>query len=252
MIKIKLEFSFFGVSGMSGHNKWSQIKHKKAKEDAKRGAAFTKVVKEITVIAKDGGGDPATNARLRTLIEKAKEINMPLENITRAIKRGTGELPGVSYEQFTYEGYGPQGSAVMVDTLSDNKNRTVAELRRIFSQKGGSLGETGSVGWMFSRLGVIHVCGETTEEKLLDLLLELDVYDLTSDQEAYTILCDPKSLDAIKKKIEQANLRVEEATLEWIPKSTVTLTDEQMAQTVEFLTILQDHDDVQNVYANVT
>ena len=164
---------------MSGHSKWSTIKHKKAALDAKRGKAFTKLIKEITIAARLGGGDPTGNPRLRLLIDKAKEINMPTENTMRAIKRGTGELPGVSYEENTYEGYGPNGIAVIVDTFSDNKNRTVSELRHIFSSKGGNLAEHGAVSWMFEKMGVVKANdGSMTEEKLLETLIDYDINDI--------------------------------------------------------------------------
>ena len=184
---------------MSGHSHWATIKRKKEKEDAKRGQAFTKIIKEITVAAKAGGGDPTGNPRLRLLIEKARDINMPIDNINRAIKRGTGELPGVSYEAMTYEGYGPYGIAVIVDTLSDNKNRIVAELRHIFTGKGGNLGESGSVAWMFEKMGVVDVTGTINEDDLLEKLMDFDIKDVKQDGNFFTIYCDPKSLEAVKK-----------------------------------------------------
>ncbi len=236
---------------MSGHNKWSQIKHKKAKEDAKRGKAFTKLIKEITVSTREGGGDPATNARLRQLIEKAKEVNMPQDNITRAIKRGTGELPGVNYESYTYEGYGPFGIAVMIETLSDNKNRTVADMRHIFSKGSGSLGESGSVGWMFKRMGVIRATGTMSEDQLLESLLEYDIKDLKHDSTLFSIFVEPTSLDAIKKAARSTGLTIESADIEWVAQNTTPLTEAQSEKAVEFLSILQDHEDVQNVYTNL-
>lgn len=237
---------------MSGHNKWSQIKHKKAKEDAKRGAAFTKLIKEIAVAARSGGGDPASNARLRLLLEKGKEINMPIENATRAIKRGTGELPGVSYEAFTYEGYGPAGIAILVDTLSDNKNRTVAELRRIFSSKGGNLAESGAVSWMFEKSGVINVVNSSlTEDQLLEKLIDFDVKDIKRNENWFSIICDPKAVEPIKKVLQEAGLTLESTAIEWVPKTTITVSEEQANKAVEFLTELQDHEDVQEVYTNM-
>ena len=237
---------------MAGHNKWSQIKHKKAKLDAKRGKAFTKVIKEITVSAKEGGGDPATNAQLRQLVEKAKGVNMPLENITRAIKRGTGELPGVHYEACTYEGYGPHGIAVMVDTLSDNKNRTVADLRRLFTKGGGSLGESGSVAWMFKRMGVIRGSSNTmTEDKLMEALIDFDITDIRHDGVLFSVFCEPKSLDVVKKAVAAAGINVESAELEWVSHNPTPLDDAKSAKAVEFLSTLHDHDDVQNVYTTL-
>jgi len=236
---------------MAGHNKWSQIKHKKAKNDSSRGKAFTKLIKEITIAARSGGGDPAGNPRLRLLIEKAREINMPLDNTQRAIKRGTGELPGVNYEAFTYEGYGPNNIAIMVDTLSDNKNRTVAEFRRLFSSNGGALGENGSVGWMFERQGVIRVSGNTTEDELLEKLIEHDIKDIQKDESLFTIYADVKQLYHIKQLIADAGLKVESAEIEWVASTVVDLTEEQSTKVYEFLEALEDHEDVQNVYSNV-
>ncbi len=236
---------------MAGHSHWATIKHKKAKEDAKRGQAFTKLIKEITVAARVGGGDPDGNPRLRLLMDKARDINMPLENTTRAIKKGTGELPGQSYEEFTYEGYGPYGVAVMLETLSDNKNRTVAELRFLFSSNGGTLGETGSVSWMFERLGVIRVSGKTSEDELLELLLDYEIKDISSSEGIFTITCDPKALDKIKNTLANKGLKVESAEMEWVPKNTTSLTPEQTEKVVAFLDAVQEHEDVKNVYANM-
>ena len=239
---------------MAGHSKWSQIKHKKAKLDAKRGKAFTKLIKEITVCARMGGGDPDGNARLRLLMEKAKEINMPQQNIIRGIKKGTGELPGAHYEGMTYEGYGPHGIAVLVETLSDNKNRTVAELRHIFSKKGGNLSETGSVAWMFEKLGVIHVSGDTTEDQLLETLIDYDVNNITKgDDNLFTISCNPKELDKVKHALESLGLKIDGASIEWLPKDTnkTTLEDDRTEKAYEFLEALDDLDDVQNVYTNL-
>ncbi len=235
---------------MSGHNKWSQIKHKKAKEDAKRGKAFTKLIKEITVASREGG-DPTGNARLRHLIDKAKDINMPQDNINRAIKRGTGELPGVHYESYTYEGYGPFGIAVMVETLSDNKNRTVADMRHIFSKGGGNLGESGSVSWIFKRMGVIQGSGAMSEDQLLETLLEYDIKDLKRDGTFFSIFVEPSVLDTVKKAAKNSGLAIESADIEWVAQNTMPLTEAQSEKAVEFLSILEDHDDVQNVYTNL-
>ena len=237
---------------MAGHNKWSQIKHKKAKEDAKRGKAFTKLIKEISVATRAGGGNPDNNAHLRTLLEKAKNINMPQENVIKAIKRGTGELPGVNYEEFTYEGFGPNGIAIIVETLSDNKNRTVAELRRLFSSKGGNLREGGSVNWMFEKIGVIRgTTQQVTEDELLEQLLAFDVKDLQHDGSLFSVFCGPRSLEIIKEAVQKTNLRVESAQLEWIAKTTTALDDKNSNTALEFLSTLQDHDDVKNVYTNL-
>jgi YebC/PmpR family DNA-binding regulatory protein len=235
---------------MSGHSHWATIKRKKEKEDSKRGQAFTKIIKEITVAAKTGG-DPAGNPRLRLLIEKARDINMPVENIQRAIKRGTGELPGVSYEPMLYEGYGPYGIAVVIDTLSDNKNRIVSELRHVFTGKGGNLGESGSVAWMFEKLGVIDVTGSVNEDLLLEQLMDFDVKDVKHNGTFFTVYCDPKALIAVKKILTDMNLKVEKAEVEWVPKNLIALPDDQAKKAYEFLESLQDLDDVQNVYTNL-
>ena len=236
---------------MSGHSKWSTIKHKKAKEDAKRGKSFTKLIKEITVAARQGGGDPAGNIRLRTLIDKAKDINMPQENTIRAIKKGTGELPGVSYEELVYEGYGPHGIAVIVEVLTDNKRRTVAEMRHLFSAKGGNLGESGSVGWMFEKSGVIRISGDTNEDKLLEDLLEYDIQNIQTENGNFTVICDPKSTAAIKKHSSESGLIVESAGVELVAKNPTSLEDKEAEKAYEFLSALDDHDDVQNVYTNL-
>ncbi|MCL4229523.1 YebC/PmpR family DNA-binding transcriptional regulator [Candidatus Dependentiae bacterium] len=236
---------------MAGHSKWSQIKHKKAKNDAKRGQEFTRLIKEITVVARAGGGDPAGNAHLRLLLEKAKEINMPQDNAMRAIKRGTGELPGVSYEAMSYEGYGPHGIAVMVDALTDNKNRTVAELRRIFTHKGGNLGETGSVNWMFERKGVIRATGNKSEDELLEALLLFDISDIDRQDNTILITCEVKALEQVKHALTELGLAVKEANIEWLPKNTINLSDEQSEKVLDFLNELDDHEDVQNVYTNL-
>jgi YebC/PmpR family DNA-binding regulatory protein len=237
---------------MSGHSKWATIKHKKAELDSKRGQAFTKLIKEITVAARLGGGDPSGNPRLRLLLDKAKEMNMPIENAKRAIQRGTGELPGVSYEEFTYEGYGPNGVAVMVETLSDNKNRTVSELRHLFSSKGGTLAESGAVNWMFERMGVIRAQdGNMTEEKLLEDLLDYDINDIKAEDDKFSIYCNMKSLDAVKSAVEKLGMKVEESEVEWVAKNTTSLEDEQANKVFEFLGALEDHEDVKNVYANL-
>ena len=186
---------------MAGHSKWSQIKHKKAKEDLKRGQAFTKLIKEITVAARAGGGEPIGNPRLRMLLDKAKAINMPIENSTRAIKKGTGELPGFNYEEFTYEGYGPSGIAFIIETLSDNKNRTVAELRHICSKMGGNLAESGAVNWMFERCGVLRISSTgLTEDMLFEMLLAYDVLNIYEEEGAFAIYCNPKIIRSHKRE----------------------------------------------------
>ncbi|MBU1008274.1 YebC/PmpR family DNA-binding transcriptional regulator [Candidatus Dependentiae bacterium] len=238
---------------MSGHSKWATIKHKKAKEDAKRGKVFTKLIKEITVAARDGGGDPTANARLRMVVEKAKTANMPQENIVRAIKKGTGELEGVSYEAATYEGYGPHGVAVIVETLSDNKKRTVSEVRHLFSKMGGNLGEAGSVAWMFEHKGVVRLpAANISEDELLEKLLDYDVEDVVIIDNVASIVCDMKDLELIKKGAEQEGLSVEDADIEWVPKNKISLeSQDQESKVYKFLDAIEELDDVQNVYANL-
>lgn len=237
---------------MAGHNKWSQIKHKKAKNDSKKGKIFTKIIKEITLAARSGGGDPALNAKLRHFLEKGQEVNMPIENAKRAILRGTGELPGVDYQELRYEGYGPGGIAIVVETLSDNRNRTASEMRTLFAKNGGNLGEEGSVLWMFDNLGVIRVSGaHLSEDMLLDTLINFDIHDITSDENIFTVSCDPKSLDAVKKALQEARCTIESAELELVAKNPTELDDAQSQKALDFLSIVQDHDDVQNVYTNL-
>lgn len=237
---------------MSGHSKWATIKRKKAALDNKRGKAFSQLTKEITVAARLGGGDPAGNSRLRLLMEKARVINMPSDNIARAIKRGTGELPGVSYEASTYEGYGPQGIAVMVDVLTDNKNRTVADLRRLFSSQGGSLAESGAVSWMFNKLGVVQAVGKIDEDTLIEKLIEFDIKDIDQADNIVTITCDPRALEGVKNAITYLGLKVEHADLEWVAQNDLDLHGEPAQKATEFLNELEEHDDVQHVYTNFT
>jgi YebC/PmpR family DNA-binding regulatory protein len=238
---------------MSGHSKWSTIKHKKAKLDNQRGKAFTKYVREITVAAREGGGDPAGNSRLRLVLEKAREANMPQENINRAIKKGTGELgDGAMYEAFTYEGYGPYGIAVMVETLSDNKNRTVSELRHLLVKSGGNLAESGAVAWMFDKKGVIQAAGKMSEDDLLEKFLVVDIDDLQVHDGMITITTKPHDLDAAKKVAQEAGLKVESAQLEWVAKTPLALEDKEQEESVfKLLEGLDDLDDVQHVFANL-
>jgi YebC/PmpR family DNA-binding regulatory protein len=235
---------------MSGHSKWANIKHKKAKEDALRGKAFTKLVKEITICARESG-DINGNPRLRTLVEKAKQINMPQENIKRAIQKGTGELPGVAYEKHMYEGYGPGGIAVIVEMLTDNKNRAVAELRHIFSKKGGNLGETGTVNWMFSLKGLIKATGSLSEDELLEKLLDFDVENITKEDDLFIITTELKALENVKKAVTAAGLKVEHSEVEWVAKDHVTPPADQEEKAIEFLQALDELDDIQNVYSNI-
>jgi YebC/PmpR family DNA-binding regulatory protein len=237
---------------MAGHSKWKQIKHKKAIADSKRGKQFTKLIKEITIVARMGGGDPAGNARLRLLLEKGKEINMPIDNAQRAIKRGTGELPGVAYEHALYEGYGPHGIAVLVDVLTDNKNKAVAELRHTFSKNGGTLAEGGAVNWMFEKKGVITATShQVSEEKLLEKLLDFDVDEIVLDEGIFYIQCDMKALDEVKKACIAAGLNVNKAEIEWVPKTKMLLEERAAEKAYEFLQSLDELDDVQEVYTNL-
>ena len=237
---------------MSGHSKWSTIKHKKAALDAKRGKVFTKIIKEISVAARSGGGDPMGNPRLRFLLEKARAVNMPQDNAQRAIKKGTGELPGQHYEAHTYEGYGPGGIAVVVDVLSDNKNRAVGELRHVFSRHHGNLGESGSVSWMFDYVGVLQITGENlSEDFLLERLIEFPIKDIEQEGDTCMIICEPRSLEAVKQVVVDLGLHVKEADLEWIPKNYVPLNADQTAKATDFLNALEELEDVQNVYSNI-
>lgn len=237
---------------MAGHSKWANIKHKKAALDAKRGKIFTKLSKEITVAARTGGGDPAGNPRLRLLVDKARSVNMPMDNVTRAIKKGTGELPGAAYEAHLYEGYGPNGIAVIVETLTDNKNRTVADLRRLFTKGGGSLAEGGAVSWMFKHMGVIRMTGDNlSEDTLLEALIEFDIDDISQNEKIVTIICNPKSLEGVKEALKNSEHSVENAELEWVATNTTNLPDEQAEKAVEFLSDLEELDDVQDVYTNL-
>jgi YebC/PmpR family DNA-binding regulatory protein len=238
---------------MSGHSKWAQIKHKKANTDAKRGKTFTKIVKEIAVAARIGGGDPEGNPRLRTAIEKAKEVNMPHDNIKRAVMKGTGELPGTSYEEYTYEGYGPGGVAVLVEVLTDNKNRTVSEIRHILSKNGGNLGEGGCVAWMFEKRGYILVDkSKADEDALMTIALDAGALDMKNDQkeDSYEVITLPEDLNSIKSGIEGAGMPVSLAETTMLPKNYVMLDEKAAEQMMRLIELLEDNEDVQNVYAN--
>lgn len=237
---------------MAGHSKWANIKHKKAKEDAKRGKQFTKLIKEITISAKTGG-DVHVNPRLRQLVEKAKKLNMPGENITRAIKKGTGELPGVAYESIIYEGYGPGGSAIIVEVLTENKNRAVADMRLIFSRNGGHLAETGAVNWLFEKLGVIRAKAteEITEDILFEKLIDLDIHDISIHDDVITITTSLAALHDTTEVVKKMDLHVDDAEIEWIAKNPLTVSSEHEEKTFALLEKLEEHDDVQNVYTNL-
>jgi YebC/PmpR family DNA-binding regulatory protein len=240
---------------MSGHSKWAGIKHKKAIVDAKRGQVFTKVAAEITVSAREGGADPVGNFRLRLAIQKAREVNMPADNIERAIQRGVGGKDGVQLSDIRYEGYGPHGVAIIIDTLTDNKNRTVAALRNILTRAGGSLGETNSVAWMFSQQGVIRVAtgGRDPEEFALELLDEVDVGDdgdISPEGDSVVVSVAPSLLEAARRQVEEAGHTVESAELAMNPQQSIQLDAKQAPGVIRLLDSLEDHDDVQQVFAN--
>jgi YebC/PmpR family DNA-binding regulatory protein len=236
---------------MSGHSKWSTIKRKKGKADAERGKTFTKLIKEITVSARDGGGDPEGNPRLRAAIQAARTANMPAANIERAIKKGTGELPGVSYEAVSYEGYGPGGVAMLVEVLTDNRNRTVSEIRNIFTRHGGNLGEVGCVGWMFDKKGLIQVDKVSVdEEKLMETVLDAGASDMTLEEGYFEIVTPFNKFEAVKQALEQKKIPYSQAELTMIPQTTIKLVEKEAEQMLRLMEALEDHDDVQKVYAN--
>lgn len=238
---------------MSGHSKWAQTKHKKAQVDARKGKLFSKISKEIIVASKIGGGEPETNPRLRLAIEKARDANMPSENIKRAIKRGTGELPGVSYEEAIYEGYGPGGVAMMIEVLTDNRNRTVPEIRHIMSNYGGNMGEAGCVSWMFDKKGYILVDKkDADEDTLMSLSLEAGAEDMKNDpeEENYEIITAPEDLKKIKEVLERAGIKINFVEATMLPRSYIKLTSNDAEQILKLMEALHEHDDVQEVYAN--
>jgi YebC/PmpR family DNA-binding regulatory protein len=236
---------------MSGHSKWSSIKHKKAAVDAKRGKIFTKIIREITVAARTGGDDVGSNPRLRTAIQAAKSVNMPGDNMERAIKKGTGELPGTTYEEISYEGYGVAGAAVMVEVMTDNKNRTVAEIRSIFTKAGGSLGENGCVAWMFDKKGLIIVPKEAMgEDEIMDLALEAGADDFEAEGDEYEIKTDPSDFDDVRAALEEKGVAMESAEVTMVPQNTVTLSESEAKKMIKLMDALDDQDDVQKVYSN--
>ncbi len=236
---------------MSGHNKWSTIKHKKAAADAKRGKAFTKLIKEITVAARMGGGDINANPRLRLALINARSENMPKDNIERAIKKGTGELEGVSYEEIVYEGYGPGGAAVMVESLTDNKNRTVAEIRHGFSKCGGNLGASGCVAYLFDKKGYLAVEKSAVEEdRLMEIVLEAGAEDVRDDEDSFEVICAPADFEAVKAAVDAAEIPTVEAEVTMLPSTTCELKGKEAEQMVRLMDLLEDHDDVQKVYTN--
>jgi len=235
---------------MSGHNKWSTIKHKKGAADAKRGKIFTKLIKEISVAAKLGGGDPAGNPRLRTAIDKAKQENMPKDNIERAIKKGTGGMEGVVYEEITYEGYGPGGVAVLVEVMTDNRNRTVSEVRSCFTKGNGNMGETGCVAWMFDKKGLIVFPKGTNLEKLFEAALEAGAEDVTDEEDQIEVVTDLSAFIEVREALEKAGFSYDSADITMIPQTMVKLEGKQAESMLKLMDRLEDNDDVQNVYAN--
>ena len=236
---------------MSGHSKWATIKRKKAVLDAKKGKIFTKLIKEITIAAREGGGDPSGNPRLRLAVDNAKAQNMPQDNIDRAIKKATGELEGVTYHELTYEGYGPAGVALLVEVATDNKNRTVAEVRHIFSKNGGSLGETGSVAWMFDRKGVISLPSEgKKEDDVMEVILESGADDLSVEEDFFEVQTSVESFETVRKTLVEKKYKIDNASLQWIAKNLIEVKGEDAEKVMRIIESLEDIDDVQNVYSN--
>lgn len=236
---------------MSGHSKWATIKHKKGAADKKRGKLFAKLIRQVEVAARQGGGDLDANPTLRTMYHKARDASVPLDTIERAIKRGTGELEGVTYESITYEGYAPNGVAVYVDALTDNRNRTGAEIRSIFSKLGGSLAEPGAVAWQFERRGIVLVPGSVSEDDLMLAAVDAGAEDITLEGDTWQVTCEPTATAAVRNAIEEAGITVESSDLTMIPTTTVELDSAEAAKPVlRLIDALDDHDDVQDVYAN--
>lgn len=236
---------------MSGHSKWATIKRKKAATDAARGKVFTKIIKEITISARDGGGDPNGNPRLRLAIASAKASNMPQDNITRAIKKGTGELEGVHYEEITYEAYAPHGIAVMIEVVTDNRNRTVAELRHLISKHNGNLGESGSVAWMFERKGVVTIAKDGhSEDDVMEVILDAGADDLKTEEEFFEIVASVENFENVRRTLEDKKFKIESAGLQQVAKNLVGLDEKNAADVMKFLEVVEEHDDVQNIFSN--
>lgn len=236
---------------MSGHSKWSTIKHKKAAKDARKGKLFTKLIKEITVAARMGGGDINANPRLRTAVLTARANSMPGDNIERAIKKGTGELAGVTYEEIQYEGYGPGGAAILAQVVTDNKNRTVSEIRRLFTKHGGNLGETGCVAWMFDKKGLITVeKSQVDEDRLVGLALDVGAEDVKADEGIFEVVTQPEDFEKVKERLEKEKIAIASGQITMVAKNTVTVDEKHVEQILKLTEELEDHDDVQNVSAN--
>jgi YebC/PmpR family DNA-binding regulatory protein len=236
---------------MSGHSKWATTRRKKAVIDAKRGKMFTKLIKEITIAAREGGGDPEGNPRLRLAVDNAKSANMPQDNIERAIKKATGELEGHTYHELTYEGYGPSGIAIMVEVATDNKNRTVAEVRHLFGKGGGSLGENGSVAWMFDRKGIILLPKKgRTEDEIMEIILDEGAEDLHTEDEYFEVQTPLEAFEPVRKALVNRNIEIENASLQWIAKNAIAVVGEDAEKVMKLIESLEDSDEVQNVYSN--
>ena len=240
---------------MSGHSKWATIKRKKAATDAARGRLFTRLIREISVAARNGGGNPEANPRLRLAVDNAKKANMPADNIKRAIQKGTGELPGSTFEEITYEGYAAGGVAVMIEVMTDNSNRAVSEIRHLFSRYNGNLGQNGSVGWMFTRQGniVIPRSGDNaslSEDDLLSTILEAGAEDLQTEPDAFTIVTSPQAFDAVKAALDARSIAIDSAAVQMVPQNTIKVTGKEAEQVLKLMEALEEHDDVQNVSAN--
>ena len=237
---------------MAGHNKWSKVKHIKAKQDAIKGKAFTKAIKDITTAARAGGGDPETNAALRLAIDRAKAVSMPQSNIQRAIDKATGNLQGVHYDEITYEGYGPGGVAIMVECMTDNKNRTVASVRHAFSKNGGSMGESGCVAWMFDKKGIITVAKSDRDDEIMEIAMDNGASDIKEFDDFLLFECEPSDFNELLKAIEDSGANIQESSIELVANNEVDVNDEIAAKVEKLIDILEDDDDVQNVYHNMS
>ena len=236
---------------MSGHSKWSSIKHKKGAAYAKRGKIFTKIIKEITVAARIGGGDPDANPRLRQAIANGKQVNMPQDNVARAIKKGTGELEGVHYEEISYEGYGPGGVAILIEAMTDNKNRTVGELRSMMGKNGGNIGENGCVAWIFEKIGLIVIdAADQDEDELMELVLEAGADDLLKEDDRFEIKTTVENFEAVRKALEDKGIEMEFAEITRLPSNTVEVNEKKGRQLLRLMDLLEDHEDVQKAYSN--
>jgi len=236
---------------MSGHSHWARIKHKKGATDAKRGRLWSKLARHIIIAARNGGGNPDENLSLRYAVDKAKEANMPNDTIDRAIKRGTGELGGINYEEVNYEGYGPKGVAILIACLTDNRNRTAPEIRKIFEQRNLNLGGAGSVAWMFKKKGLITVAAaDASEEKLMEVALEAGAEDIQQDGDAFEVTCQPSEFEAVKKALQTAGIKTQSAELTMVPQNYVRIEGDDAKKMLGLMEAIEDHDDVQNVYAN--